>query len=204
MAQARPGDSGGAGDTGGASATIGRAVLLAAALLAVSLLPGGCSLFGEDAPPAPCPVILQPGETAQLTRFDGAGRDLTDVVFRARLLPVRSLCEYEDDDTLIESGLLVPFEVERGPALRRLQQGDGTVSFTYFVAVATNEAEPRILTREAFDVQAVFEGNRSRIAVADELAPRIPLGPGEDGTDYRIYVGIELNRAELDYNRQYR
>ena len=163
-------------------------------------------MFGEDAPPLPCPPVVLPGDTATLTRFDGSGRDLTDVVFQARVREANQVCDYEDEDTLIESELLITFEIERGPALRRLaaDTGENRVGFTYFVAVATNEAEPRILTREAFDVEATFEGNRSRIALADEIAPRIPLGPGEDGTDYRLYVGIELNRAELDYNRQNR
>lgn len=204
MAQAGAAGCGGAGEKRGPGAATGRRLCAAAALLLAGLLPAGCSLFEDDAPPLPCPVILQPGDTAQLTRFDGAGRDLTDVVFKASLLPVRSLCAYEDEDTRLESEILVGFEVERGPALQRLQEGDGTVSFRYFVAVTTNEAEPRILSREDFDVQATFKGNRGRVAIADELAPTIPLGPGEDGTDYRIYVGIELNHAELDYNRQNR
>lgn len=203
MAQAGAAGCGGAGGKGGPGTATGRRRRAVAGLLLAGLLPAGCALFEDDAQPLPCPVILQPGDTAQLTRFDGAGRDLTDVVFKASLLPTRSLCVYEEEDTLLESEILVGFEVERGPALQRLQE-DGTVSFSYFVAVTTNEAEPRILSREDFDVQATFQGNRSRIAVADELAPTIPLGPGEDGTDYRIYVGIELNRAELDYNRQNR
>lgn len=180
----------------------GRAALLAAALL----LPGACSLFGEDAPPPPCPPLVSPAEVDHLTRFDGAGRDLTDVVFQARIRDVAGTCEYERDDTLVESDLLITFEVERGPALRRLQAEAGSqiASFSYFVAVATAESRPRILTRQAFDVQVPFEGNRNRVAVTDEIAPRIPLAPGEDGNDYRIYVGIELNRAELEYNRENR
>lgn len=182
-------------------ATIGRSAVLAAALL----LPGACSLFGEDEPPLPCPGVVRPSDTDHLTRFDGAGRDLTDVVFQARIRDVTATCEYEDDDTVIESSMFVTFEVERGPALRRLQDAeDDRVGFTYFVAVATNDEEPRILTREAFEVEASFEGNSSRGALVDEIAPRIPLNPGEDGRDYSIYVGIEMNRAELDYNRQNR
>ncbi|MEX0759398.1 MAG: hypothetical protein WD100_07455 [Tistlia sp.] len=195
---ARGGHSGGRG----AGAAIRRTALLAAVLL----LPGACSLFEDEGPPPPCPPIAAPSDTDHLTRFDGAGRDLTDVLFQARLLSVADSCSYERDDTLIESSLLITFEIERGPALRRLQSRDPSAgaSFTYFVAVARNEEEPRILSREAFDVQARFEGNRGRIALADEIAPRIPLGPGEDGRDYRIYVGIELNAAELEYNRQER
>lgn len=187
---------------GRVGAVFGRRALLAAVLL----LPGACSLFGDDAPPLPCPPFATPQETGQLTRFDGGGRDLTDVLFQARVLSVTGTCAYERDETVVETDLLITFEVERGPALRRLAgEGSGsTAGFTYFVAVATAEAEPRILSRESFDVQAPLEGNRGRVAISDEIAPRIPLGPGEDGSDYRIYVGIELNRAELEYNRQNR
>lgn len=202
QAQSRTRAEAGAAGRGALPRAAGRAALLAAALL----LPGACSLFGEDEPPPPCPPLVSPDEIDHLTRFDGAGRDLTDVLFRARLREVTGTCAYEDDDTLVESDMLVTFEVERGPALRRLEgdSGSQTASFSYFVAVATAGEPPRILTRQAFDVQVGFEGNRGRLAVTDEIAPRIPLKPGEDGNDYRIYIGIELNRAELEYNRENR
>ncbi|SME94483.1 hypothetical protein SAMN06265365_101687 [Tistlia consotensis] len=181
-------------------ATIGRGALLAALLL----LPGACSLFQKDGPPPPCPTVARPSETDHLTRFDGSGRDLTDVVFKARLRDVKSSCEYHDDDTRLEGDLLITFEIERGPALRRLQAGQDSnaAGFSYFVAVATNADQPKILSRQAFDVNATFEGNNNRVALTDEIAPQISLKPGEDGSNYRIYVGIELNHAELDYNRQ--
>jgi hypothetical protein len=72
----------------------------------------------------------------------------------------------------------------------------------YFVAITT--LDQRIVAREEFELTIPFEGNRTRVAVAEELEPRIPLKPGESGADYQIYVGLSLSREELRYNQENR
>jgi len=159
----------------------------------------GCA-GSEPPPPQPCPAVIEVTDAAALTRFRGEGRDLTDVVFTAAIGDMQFTCEYRDNDMVIETDLRVVMTIVRGPA-----NLDDKAVFEYFVAIArvdpTSGNPESIVARAEFDTGAIFEGNRSRSVVPDELAPRIPLKNGETGADYRIYVGLKLTPEELAYNR---
>jgi hypothetical protein len=162
--------------------------------LALLLALAGCG-FGDRGPPPPCPAAFAVNEARDLTRFAGQGRDLTDVLFEARILEMALVCEY--DDGIVEADLRVRFVTDDGPA----NQGRD-VRLVYFVAIAT--LDRKIVARQEFELQVPFEGNRKRVAAVDEVSPRIPLQPGQTGADYVIYVGLALTPAELQYNRENR
>ena len=64
----------------------------------------------QDAPsaaPPPCPQVSVVGDAARLTRFQGAGRDVTDVQFEAEIQPPRSGCVYRDTGEIVIS-MVVP------------------------------------------------------------------------------------------------
>lgn len=159
-------------------------------ILAVIL--AACSKSG---PPLPCPAVVPVADAAHLIRFDGSGRDLTDVIFEARIENFALTCEY--DDGVIESQLMVQFLAVRGPANR-----DRMAHLSYFVAIATRDQ--KIGAREEFDLSVPFEGNHTRVLASEELTPRIPLKPGEDGSNYLIYIGLSVTPEELQYNRENR
>jgi hypothetical protein len=164
----------------------------AAAVLAPLLLAlAGCG-FGDQAPPPPCPATFPVAEARELTRFAGQGRDLTDVLFEARVQDVALICEY--DDGVIEADLRVRIMAVDGPANRGRE-----LRLTYFVAITT--LDRKIVAREEFELEVPFEGNRTRVVAVDEVSPRIPLRTGQTGADYVIYVGLALTPDELQYNR---
>ena len=165
---------------------------LGLALLALVL--SGCGVFDREQPP-PCPRAFPVADARALTRFNGPGRDLTDVIFEARIQDVALICDY--DDGVIEADLRVRILVVDGPADRRR-----VVELSYFVAIAT--LDHRIVAREEFQLSIPFEGNRTRVLASDEVSPRIPLGPGQSGVDYVVYVGLALTPDELQYNRDNR
>ena len=167
-----------------------RTHLLAVLALAVAL--AACSADEEIA--LPCPAIAPLPDTTEMTRFNGAGRDLTDVDFSAEISNVNFVCDYEE--TSIEMSMQVVFEANRGPA-----NESGQAQFGYFVAISKSDTPEQVLTRQEFPVTLEFEGNRRRLLYLDELEQRFPLAPGEDGNSYVIYLGLMLTRAELDYNR---
>jgi hypothetical protein len=157
------------------------------------ILPVLLAACGGDEAPPPCPQALRVPDAARLVRFEGPGRDLTDVRFEAVLKRVRLACEY--DDGVMEGVLEVTFEAMRGPA-----DSQRLAPFAYFVAIAT--VDKTVLTREEFELAVPFEGNRTRVTASEQLTPRIPLKAGESVLDYRIYVGFSLTPDELRYNRQ--
>ncbi len=149
----------------------------------------------NDGPPLPCPTIVPVADAAQMVRFNENGRDLTDVLFEARIENYVLACEY--DDGVIEARMRLQVLAIRGPADR-----DQVARFSYFVAIATRDQ--KIGVREIFDLEIPFEGNRTRVLAAEELTPRIPLKPGEDGSNYLIYIGLSVTPEELQYNRENR
>ena len=59
----------------------------------------------------------------------------------------------------------------------------------------------RVVAREQFSLAVPFEGNRTQVAVTEELEPRIPIESGQNGASYKVFVGLALSPAELEYNR---
>ena len=59
-------------------------------------------------------------------------------------------------------------------------------------------------SREEFRSAIALPGNQTRAAIIEEVAPRIPLGTNENGSNYRIFLGLALSEDELEYNRNNR
>ena len=153
----------------------------------------------EESATAPaCPTVVIVKDTADLTTFrPGPGRDLTDVVIDARLARFDGSCETDLDDDRsgqVNVDLQLIFEVERGPA-----NADDRGEFSYYVAVA--ERDGAILAKKVFETGFEFDDNRRRIGGIEELTQEIPLRPGELGEDFEIFVGFQLDREQLQYNR---
>jgi hypothetical protein len=139
-----------------------------------------------------CPAIVEVKDASRLTRFDGAGRDLTDVEIAASLRSQGVACEIDDD--WLELDMAVQFNVTRGPA-----NPDRLARLRYFVAILN--AERVILAREEFGVEIELPGNRTRVSVIEELQPRMPVDGFEGGRRYIIYVGFILTPEEFAYNK---
>jgi hypothetical protein len=160
--------------------------------LSCCLLLAGCGAVLDD-PPGPCPVATQVSDAARLTRFTEGSGDLSDVQFEVAIENVAYACEYDGDEA-VDMVVTVTLVALEGPA-----NVQGTADFHYFVAVATSDRQ--ILAREDFPVSAPFEGNLTRVRITETIEPRIPLRPNETGANYRVFVGLAVTEAELEYNR---
>ena len=169
--------------------TPGRCLLLA--VLAAAGLLAACS--SEEAAAPPCPVVVLAKDAGRLTRFEGSGRDLTDVLFETTIRNADLSCEY--DDNKVETYLRLLFATTRGPA-------DTTRKARFNYIVAITDRDQNILAREEFDLTAEFPGNRTEILLIDEIDQIIPLAEGKNGADYVVYVAFNLSRDEVDYNRR--
>ena len=139
-----------------------------------------------------CPAIVEVKDASRLIRFDGAGRDLTDVEVEASLQSQGVACEVDDD--WLELDMAIQFDVTRGPAnLDRLAR------LRYFVAILN--AERVVLAREEFGVEVELPGNRTRVSVVEELQPRMPVDGFDGGRRYIVYVGFILTPEEFAYNK---
>ncbi|MDX1710831.1 MAG: hypothetical protein R3316_06800 [Rhodovibrionaceae bacterium] len=164
------------------------AVALAAGVLAA------CS-GGPEPKPVVCPSISTLPDATRKVAFAETGRDLTDVLYEVRI--VDGLIDCERDENVIESEFKIQFLATRGPANKNRE-----ARFQYVVAML--DPEGVVISREEFGLIVPFQGTQSRVVVTDTLSPTIPLNAGESPRQYRLYVGLKLSEAELEYNRKNR
>lgn len=161
--------------------------------LALALL-AGCAGPEKRGPRKVCPRvdILEYADT--LVRFlPGPGRDVTDILFRTRLVNFQGECEV--DEAAIDVELVLEFASERGPANR-----DRKAAFEYFVAIP--QFHPMPAGKRRFAVALEFAKGQNRTLYRDEISIRIPLKKGQASTDFNVFVGYQLTPAELDYNQR--
>lgn len=176
--------------------TFRRATLLCTALLAIGLTVSACSAFRKEIPQYACPKVLILGDAGSLVRFKpGPGRDITDILFEARIANFVGGCEYTEDGVGIT--LRVQIAVERGAANR-----DREIALEYFAAIPAYQPRPE--GKSILPVSGSFADNRSRLIYEDEVDLTIPLETGSDGPDVEIVLGFQLTPEEIAYNRSLR
>jgi hypothetical protein len=167
-----------------------------AAAVAGLLLAGlaGCSPdINSFAPVCPESGIL--ADAADLTRYAGNGRDVTDLVLDGRITGLAGTCKRGDRRNLLDTSLIVQIEATRGPAA-----ATRTADFTWFVSVTKGD---QILDKQDYRQSVTFPENVDRVRVTSDEIPLIfPVPPGTSGAAYHIYVGFQLTPDELALNRQ--
>lgn len=157
--------------------------------------------FWREKKPEPCPRITVLKNTSNLTKFrDGQGRDLTDILFEAKVVNVYSTCQYAVDYTTragsIDTQVAVEFEGRRGPANTTRK---GTLE--YFVAVV--DADRNILTKQTYPFTLAFPDNQTVNTVRDDPVTLTFNTDGTmDGRHFEIYTGLQLSAEELHYNER--
>ncbi len=160
------------------------------------LVLAGCTSLLQKEPPPACPAVNVLAEAATLDRFSpGGGRDIIDKVFSARVEPAAIKCKYVDDRAALEAELTVAVTLEKGPAPMRRP-----LSVPYFVAIL--DRDRNILAKEVFEIPVTFPEGRRRNVLGDVIEQRIPLPSPDAVGDYRIVLGFQLTRAELEARRQ--
>ncbi len=170
-----------------------RARVVAAGLLALTGLGlAGCNT-GENFPP-PCPGLSLLADAADLTRFNGAGRDVTDSVLSARMTAVPASCK-RDGAGSVRTTLKVLADVVRGPAMQgRVAQ------VPYFIAITETG---KILDKMEFIAQVEFPGNVTRVPLqGQEIGFNVAVTPEKSAAAYKIYVGFSLTPEEVATNRK--
>lgn len=163
----------------------------AAAVLAPLAL-AGCGGDGESFAPA-CPGAAIVRDAADITRFRGPSRDLTDMALDGRITGLQGKCARAGRDAVLTT-VTPALELTRGPAA----QGR-TAELAYFVAVGQGE---RILDKQVFALRAEFPPNTDRVRLSgDDVELRLPVKPGETAAAYRVLVGFQLTPEELELNR---
>jgi hypothetical protein len=163
------------------------------ASLALAALLGGCAASEDQFAPA-CPGLALLPDAADVTRFDGHGMDVTNLIVRASMTAVPAVCAKGDKDGTVKATLHVNADFTRGPAAAA-----GLPPVAYFVALMQGRT---VLREQDFAFSPTFGANVDFASVhGDDIELVVPVGKAKSAAAYRIYVGFRLSPEELAYNR---
>lgn len=167
---------------------------LARAALGLSLTLAASSCGPELPEFAPaCPVTGVLSDAADLTRFNGRGVDLTDLVIDGRVGPPRGQCKL-DDLTHLHTTITVGLDLTRGPAAT-----SRTIDVTYVVWVTKGET---ILDKKDYKLAVKFPPNSDHVSITGEPVNIVlPVDDKTSGVVYQIRDGFQLTPQELAFNR---
>ena len=151
------------------------------------------AIMGSDEIIVQCPDTGVLAQAERLERYrETDERDITDLVLDARIGDLRNVCSIRQEDRLLGMDLHLTVTAERGPAAT---VGEPQ-SLSYFVAVV-DDAD-RVLRRDGYPLRATFDGTARQAVFREELTIGLPIPPGKNVGDFRIFLGLQLTRGELD------
>lgn len=166
-----------------------------ALLTALLVVLAACGPKTNEFPPAcPNPAFLRDLSDLLRYRANSSGRDLTDLVVRARLTALNGNCK-DASPTSLETVVQVSMEVFRGPAMvgRR-------VEVPVFLAVVEGEA---IINKRIFPIIVDFPSNLDRVVIAvPPVTLMLPVSAQKSGASYGIIAGFQLTPDELAQNQR--
>lgn len=154
----------------------------------------GCAfLFGEDVQP-PCPKAVTIADAQNITAHrPGPGRDLTDVLYNGSIIGVATSCEY-DDEGRVDATVNVELDLSIGPAVE-----DSAGQWEYFVMVTNPDL--KFVAKRIFTVNLQFERAVFRTRIQEAVKTAFDYAPWPDASKFRIFVGFQLTRDQLEYVR---
>ncbi len=165
-----------------------------AALVFASVFLSACSSSEVQEPK--CPNVSIERVTADAVYFqDGKSKGIVDRVMEVRLMGYKASCVYNKKHTELTFTLNPEFEAELGAAAKSRKQ-----KFSYFVAIP--QFYPDAGAKQLFTVDVEFPNGFDVVDYRDEpVEIVIPVKPSESGSDFDIYIGMQLDENMLEYNR---
>ncbi len=163
-----------------------------AAFAAATLLLGGCNSLRVSYTDVKCPSADVTGQLGTVSRFRGEGGNFADLAYHATLTNVKGSCDLDDDGVTIDVAVTVLAEI--GPAAT-----SRTAEFPYFVAIVG--PNNTVITKRIFDDTLTFADGQRRAGATDHLTQRIPLRDPHNAPEVHIFMGFQLTKDELAYNR---
>jgi hypothetical protein len=164
---------------------------LAITTVAVLLL-SACS---TDVKRGLCPNASVLANTAQLTGFrDKMEGDPAGIAYEVVMTGVKASCSFDKDEGTADSSVTVTFRATRTPTGLA-----ANYSVPYYVAVTRDSTT--IVSKQIYSASFAFRpGESSTTFDADVSTVPIRLDNGKKPYDYGILTGLQLTKAQLDYN----
>ncbi len=167
---------------------------VATMLVAAILLPLAACTPDPDEKAPQCPVALLRPDASTLTRYDGHGTDLTNLVLSGRLQDIKGACRGLLGHNKLTAVAHAEMVLTRGPAAPGRD-----VDVPYIVAVMKKD---QLLDRREYTQHVTFPPNVDTVQVTGQDIPfDFPTRRGLGGQTYTIYFLFALTPEELAANQ---
>ncbi|HEY1614504.1 MAG TPA: hypothetical protein VGF97_12510 [Rhizomicrobium sp.] len=166
--------------------------LIVPSLFLLAAILAGCSSDKEDN----CPTMTGVTDAAVQTVFrEGAPQDPANVLYTVEITDVTGKCDIDKKDRTTNASVEVKFRATRAPSAAAAQY-----TVPYFVAV-TRGTGP-MMVKHVYSIPFSFEAGQTSTTFSDEIGSAV-LHPDHEKQpyDYQILVGLQLTKAQLEYNR---
>lgn len=148
--------------------------------------------------PTSCPQIGIVGDAKTISLFsDPSKTSDTHKIAHGEIDDFDGGCTYEDNKVFVDLDLFL--DVKLGPKARVRDKDKATITVPYFVAIETPQGQ--VTAKEVFASVIKFKPDENQKTSVERLRQVVPMDDILMGPAYRIYVGFQLNQAQLDYNR---
>jgi hypothetical protein len=144
-----------------------------------------------------CPTITGVTDASIATVFrPGTTADPANVLYAVEITSVSGTCDMDKKETTSDANVEISFRATRAPS-----GVEAHYNVPYFVAVT--EGSTRMLARHSYSIQIDFAPGQTTATAHDTVgSAHLDVAKGKHPYDYQILVGLQLTKAELDYNRQ--
>lgn len=169
------------------SASQFRLVALFSLLVALS----GCSSDAPDNCPGASSIVM----TSVGTVFKNAmSTDASNILYTAEITGVTASCDADKDAQSSTSSVNVSFRATRPP-----NGGAAQYKVPYFVAISQAD---RLVTKKEYEIEFSFDPGQTETTFSDTInSVAVTADQDKHTYDYEILVGLQLTKAQLDYNR---
>jgi hypothetical protein len=187
-------------------------------LLVLAIVVSGCSFFGSDEKKKEaaltrsgndtCPNIQILADLREKTVFrPGPGRDKFDILYAGQISEYFIGCSIRRVRGSVGKLSDVPrtLAVRISPVInarRNLGKGAAkTVNLDYFVGVVKSDETP--VEKKIIPLSVVFKEDFITVPIREKLISLvIKLQPGERISDYSVFLGFQLDKNQLLFNRE--
>ena len=151
----------------------------------------GCAI----GPIPPCPIIRIDTNTASLSEFIASESldETENLAYKAEIYTFDGTCQFDDEGVEVTMNLDLLFN--KGPAIAL-----GEVDLLYFISIP--RFYPNDFAKKIFNRKHIVKANDSAVSKLSEknIKVFIPLDDNMTAAAYDIYIGFQLNDAQLKYN----
>jgi hypothetical protein len=161
----------------------------------VAIVGAAVAACGSDPKAKPCPEVRVDSNTASLTKFrDGPGRDISDIEYQVEIVGFKGECVVDNKE--FEVTMDMDLAVAAGPAGK-----PGPVPVYYFVAVPQFFPKPEGKKIFQFTYNVPGKATAPQRLHESNIRVKIPLLKDQTAASYDIYLGLQLDPAQVEYNR---